>query len=165
MRWIWIDKFVEFEPGKRAVAIKNISRAEPHLHDQYAAFPMMPAALVIEGMAQTAGILVGQARDFQERVILAKIKKALFDGFGVPGDCLSYEATIEEINPAAAMTSGRVWRNEQPFGEVDLVFSHLDVESGRALGIPEHNFVFHQDFKQLLSTYDVNIGDYPDTNT
>ncbi|MCH8854053.1 MAG: beta-hydroxyacyl-ACP dehydratase, partial [Planctomycetes bacterium] len=64
MRWIWIDKFIEFQPGERAVAVKNVSRAEDHLHDLYPAYPIMPASLIIEGMAQTAGILVGQARNF-----------------------------------------------------------------------------------------------------
>ena len=71
MRWIWIDKFLVFESGKRAVAIKNLTLAEEHLHDHYPGFPVMPESLMIEGMAQTAGILVGEARDFTEKVILA----------------------------------------------------------------------------------------------
>jgi len=78
MRWIWIDKFVEFESGRRAVAVKNVTLAEEHLHDHFPGFPVMPETLMIEAMAQTAGILVGQARGFQEKVILAKIKKAIF---------------------------------------------------------------------------------------
>jgi 3-hydroxyacyl-[acyl-carrier-protein] dehydratase len=75
MRWIWIDKFLEFESGKRAVALKNVTLAEEHLHDHFPGFPVMPECLMIEAMAQTAGILVGEARKFQEKVILAKIKK------------------------------------------------------------------------------------------
>ena len=78
MRWIWIDKFVEFTPGTSATAMKNVSLAEEHLHDLYPAFPIMPHSLIIEGMAQTAGILVGEARNFSEKVILAKIGRATF---------------------------------------------------------------------------------------
>ena len=78
MRWIWIDKFEKFEVNVAAVAIKNVSLAEEHLHDHFPGFPVMPASLMIEGMAQTAGILVGAARNFQEKVILAKIGKARF---------------------------------------------------------------------------------------
>ena len=78
MRWIWIDKFVEFESGRRAVAVKNVTLAEEHLHDHFPGFPIMPECLMIEAMAQTAGILVGEARDFQEKVVLAKISKAVF---------------------------------------------------------------------------------------
>ena len=57
MRWIWIDKFEHFEPGVSAVAIKNVSQAEDHLHDHFPGFPVMPASLMIEGMAQTAGVI------------------------------------------------------------------------------------------------------------
>ena len=85
MRWIWIDKFELFEPGKRAVAIKNVSLAEDHLHDHFPGFPVMPASLMIEGMAQTSGILVGAARDFKEKVILAKIGRATFSRLVRPG--------------------------------------------------------------------------------
>ncbi|MCH8031309.1 MAG: beta-hydroxyacyl-ACP dehydratase, partial [Bacteroidetes bacterium] len=59
MRWIWIDTFVAFETGKRASAVKNVTLAEDHLHDYIPGYPIMPPSLMIEGMAQTAGILVG----------------------------------------------------------------------------------------------------------
>jgi 3-hydroxyacyl-[acyl-carrier-protein] dehydratase len=153
MRWIWIDKFVAFEPQRRAVALKNVSRAEDHLHDQFPSYPLMPASLVIEGMAQTAGILVGQARNYAERVILAKVKRAKLGPPAVPGDQLTYEAELEHIDDAGAMTAGRVLLNGDAWGEIDLVFSHLDRAAGAALGIPEHNFVFTGDFERLVSTF------------
>src|SRR4051812_38834309 len=64
MRWIWIDKFTEFTSRQSATAIKNVSLAEEHLHNLYPAFPIVPHSLIVEGMAQTAGILVGEARNF-----------------------------------------------------------------------------------------------------
>ncbi len=155
MRWIWIDKFVEFEPQKRAVAVKNVSRAEDHLHDQYPAYPMMPTSLIVEGMAQTAGILVGHARRFSERVILAKIKRATIDDIVVPGEQLTYEATLERIDDSGASTTGRVLRNGRLIGQIDIVFSHVDRASGAQIGIPDHNFVFTDDFMRLLRTYNV----------
>jgi 3-hydroxyacyl-[acyl-carrier-protein] dehydratase len=52
----------------------------------------MPASLIIEGMAQTGGILVGEARNFEEKVVLAKIPKAEFYGASpVPAISLVYE--------------------------------------------------------------------------
>ena len=65
MRWIWIDKCLEFESGKRAVSLKNVTLAEEHLHDHFPGFPIMPECLMIEAMAQTVGILVGEHLDFQ----------------------------------------------------------------------------------------------------
>ena len=78
MRWIWIDKFIAFDSGKSAVAEKHVTLAEEHLHDLYPDFPIVPHSLIIEGFAQTAGILVGEARNFAEKVILAKVTRATF---------------------------------------------------------------------------------------
>src|ERR1700683_2551838 len=108
MRWIWIDKFIDFPSRKRAVSVKNVSMAEEHLHDLHPAFPIVPHSLIIEGMAQTAGILVGQARDFSEKVILAKIGKAKFSRLTRPGDTLSYFAEIEQLNENGASIRGVV---------------------------------------------------------
>src|ERR1700761_9807717 len=98
MRWIWIDKFVEFTPRVSASAVKNVTLAEEHLHDLYPAFPIVPHSLIVEGMAQTAGILVGEARNFSEKVILAKVGKATFYRLVRPGETISYDATIEQLN-------------------------------------------------------------------
>ena len=154
MRWIWIDKFVEFESGKRAVAIKNLTMAEEHLHDHFPGYPVMPACLMIEGMAQTAGILVGEARNFAEKVILAKIRRAEFAGVARPGQQLRYEATIESITPEAAQTAGVITCDGRPLGKVDLMFSHID-QNLSGLNFPKENFVFTEEFKNLLRTYQV----------
>ncbi len=160
MRWIWIDKFIEFESCRRAVAVKNLTLAEDHLHDHFPGYPVMPASLIMEGMAQTAGILVGEAHRFEEKVILAKIRRAAFHAHARPGDQLRYEARIEivdEADPvprAGCATTGRVFRNDghEPMAEIDIVFSHID-RNMSGLDFPEENFVFTDDFKALLQSY------------
>src|SRR5512136_2614411 len=149
MRWIWIDKFVEFESGRRAVAVKNVTLAEEHLHDHFPGFPMMPECLMVEAMAQTAGILVGQARDFKEKVVLAKISKAVFHDFVVPGDTIRLEARMETIAPEAASTVGRITRGDQLIAEIHLMFSHID-QNLAGKKFPEENFVFTGFFQSLL---------------
>jgi 3-hydroxyacyl-[acyl-carrier-protein] dehydratase len=152
MRWIWIDKFIEFESGKRAVALKNVTLAEEHLHDHFPGFPVMPESLCIEAMAQTAGILVGQAKKFQEKVILAKVKKAVFFDYVKPGDTILLDAKIESIAPEAASTSGRITRSDKLIAEIDLMFSHID-QNLAGKEFPEENFVFGTDtsvFQSLL---------------
>ena len=154
MRWIWIDKFTDFQSGSRAVAIKNVSLAEEHLHDHFPAYPVMPASLIVEGMAQTAGILVGEARNFEEKVILAKVKRARFLREVRPGDRLEYEATVEQVTEEAAMTSGKVSVDGELLAEIDIVFSHID-NNLSGLVFPEENFVFTEGFKSLLRDYNV----------
>ncbi|MBK8269606.1 MAG: beta-hydroxyacyl-ACP dehydratase [Planctomycetes bacterium] len=157
MRWIWIDKFTDFQSGVSATAIKNVSMAEEHLHDHFPAYPVMPASLIVEGMAQTAGILVGEARNFEEKVILAKVKQAKFLKEVRPGDQLQYDARIEQVSPQGAMTAGRVTVNGEPLAEIDIVFSHID-NNMSGLAFPEENFVFTEDFKSLLTTYNVSAS-------
>ena len=150
MRWIWIDRFIEFEPGRRASAVKNVSLAEEHLHDHWGPFPIMPMSLMIEGMAQTAGILVGQARNFEEKVILAKIARAETAEIVTPGDQITYQAEIDTIAPEAASTKGTVLNNGKPIGRIDLMFSHIDRNLAGA-EFPEENFVFTGQFERLIA--------------
>ena len=149
MRWIWIDKFVEFHSGERAVAVKNVTLAEEHLHDHFPGFPVMPESLMIEAMAQTSGILVGEAKDFKEKVILAKVKKAVFFDYVTPGDTIQLEAKIESIAHEAASTSGKITLEEKLIAEIDLMFSHID-QNLAGKEFPEENFVFTDMFKSLL---------------
>ena len=155
MRWIWIDKFIEFNSGKSAVALKNVTLAEEHLHDHFPGFPVMPECLMIEGMAQTAGILVGEARNFDEKVILAKIKRAAFFDFVRPGDTIILHAEIESISEEAASTVGRIMRGDDLIAEISLMFSHIDNNlAGKEF--PEENFVFTDMFNSLLTGF---VGD------
>jgi len=155
MRWIWIDKFVEFTPRVSAVAIKNVSLAEEHLHDLYPAFPIVPHSLIVEGMAQTSGILVGEARQFAEKVILAKITRATFHRLVRPGDTLVYSARIEQLSEQGASISGTVTAADEKVAEIELMFSHID-RNMAGLEFPEHNFVFTEQFMELLKTYRLN---------
>ena len=149
MRWIWIDKFIEFQGGKRAVAIKNVTLAEEYLHDHFPGFPVMPESLMVEAMAQTSGILVGEAKKFQEKVILAKIKKAVFFNYVKPGDTIKIEAAIESIAPEAASTTGKITCDDKLIAEIDLMFSHID-QNLAGKEFPKENFVFTGMFESLL---------------
>jgi len=152
MRWIWIDTFVAFESGVSASAVKNVTLAEEHLRDHFPGYPVMPPSLMIEGMAQTAGILVGEARGFSENVILAKIRRAALDAYAVPGDQIRYDARIDSLDERAGVTSGTVSINGRATGRVDLIFSHVS-GGQRSAGLPDHNFVFTDQFMQLLAGF------------
>jgi 3-hydroxyacyl-[acyl-carrier-protein] dehydratase len=152
MRWIWIDKFTEFTSRQSATAIKNVSLAEEHLHDLYPAFPIVPHSLIVEGMAQTAGILVGEARNFEEKVILAKIGKATFHRLVRPGETITFSATIDQLNEQGASISGKVTSGADLVAEIELMFSHID-QNMAGLEFPEHNFVFTEQFTELLGNY------------
>jgi 3-hydroxyacyl-[acyl-carrier-protein] dehydratase len=115
-------------------------------------------------MAQTAGILVGEAKKFREKVILAKIKKAVFFDYVKPGDTIILEATIESIAPEAAGTSGRITCSEKLLAEIDLMFSHID-QNLAGKEFPEENFVFGEGtsvFEPLLRDVLSGAGKEPE---
>ncbi len=151
MRWFWIDRLLEFEAGKRALSVKNISLAEEHLHDHWDGCPIMPTSLMIEGMAQTGGILVGQVNNFEHDVVLAKITRAEFNGLAMPGDQLTYEAVIENIAPEAASIRGVVRKNGEEFGQVDLMYSHAN-NSISGVELPE-GFVFTGSLQRMVEPF------------
>src|SRR5947207_14085518 len=126
MRWFWIDRFTEFVRGQRAVAVKNIAMCEEEIDGYNPGFPVMPASLMIEGMAQTAGILVGEMDGFAQRVVLAKIGKAVFDRPIVPGETLRYEAQIADVKRDGALASVIAYVGDEQVAEVDLMFAFLD---------------------------------------
>ena len=126
MRWMWIDRFTEFQSGRRAVAIKNVTLVSEEMDGYFAGNPVFPASLMVEGLAQTGGLLVAEQRQFEERVVLAKLGKALFRAPPVPGECLIYTAEIAEVNSQGAIVRGTAEVAGQLRAEVDLVFAHLD---------------------------------------
>lgn len=165
MRWSWIDTITEVEKGKRLVAVKNVSLAEDVVHDHFPAnvdppldaHPMMPASLLIEGMAQTAGLLVGYTSDFKEKVILGKIVKATFDREVLPGQTVRFEATLERMDSSGANTTGTITvldhrtNATHHVADVELVFSHID-QNMAGTEFPEENFVFTDNFRALLKS-------------
>jgi 3-hydroxyacyl-[acyl-carrier-protein] dehydratase len=163
VRWIWIDRFVEFHRGQSARAIKNLSRAEDYFRDHYPGYPVMPGALILEGLAQTGGILVGEANDFREKVILAKIPSARFHAEALPGDQLIYEAKILNLRAEGASVAGRVLRSvdgkEELVAEAEIFFAHLDQNRSRQM-FGEQNFVFSGELKNILGLAG-QLGDGP----
>jgi 3-hydroxyacyl-[acyl-carrier-protein] dehydratase len=155
MRWIWIDKFTEFTSRQTATAVKNVTSAEEHLHDLYPAFPIVPHSLIIEGMAQTAGILVGEAKNFQEKVILAKIGKASFHRLVRPGEKLVFKAKIDQLSEQGAAVSGTVDCGSDSVASIELMFSHID-KNYSGVQFPEHNFVFTEQFTELLKAFRID---------
>lgn len=150
MRWFWVDRFIDFQPGASARALKNVSLAEEHVHDYFPGYPTHPQSLMIEGMAQTAGVLVGEAGDFKEKVILAKIGRAKFHRLVVPGDQIVYNAeVIDEIRPEGASIRGQITCGDDLVADIELMFVHLDQNrGGERFG--DENFVFSPEFVDLL---------------
>lgn len=148
MRWMWIDRFLTLKKGAYAKAIKNVTLAEEHLHDYSPDYPMMPAVLMIESMAQTGGVLAGYSNDFQHEVILAKIERAAFADPVLPGDQMVVEAELLEARDEGSRLGCRCTVDGREVASAIIMFVNLDRD--KAGLIPEGNFVFTKELQQLL---------------
>ena len=149
MRWIWIDRFLEFKKGKSARALKNLSVAEDFFADHFPGYPIMPGSLILEGLAQTGGILVGEVNDFRENVVLAKIPSARFYRDALAGEQLIYEAELLHMRPEGAAVQGRATIAGELLVEAEIFFAHLDQSRSQQL-FGDHNFVFSGELKRVL---------------
>ena len=149
MRWIWLDRFLDFESRKSARAVKNLSLAEDLFADHFPGYPVMPGALMLEGLAQTGGILVGEANDFREKVVLAKVPWARFHHEVLAGEQVVYEVELLHLRQEGASVQGRVVAGGQIVAEAEIFFAHLDQNRSQQL-FGDHNFVFSGELKQVL---------------
>ena len=84
-----VDRVIEHEPGKKAVAIKNVTLNEPQFQGHFPERPLMPGVLIVEAMAQVGGLIVSQMPDIPEGLfVFAGIDAVRFRRPVVPGDQL-----------------------------------------------------------------------------
>jgi 3-hydroxyacyl-[acyl-carrier-protein] dehydratase len=84
----FVDRVLECTPGIRVVAVKNVTVGDPHLQGHFPGNPVLPGVLLLEAMAQTAGLLLPEGSS----ALLAQIKEARFRRPVVPGDRVRIEA-------------------------------------------------------------------------
>lgn len=149
MRWTWIDRFVSFESRKSATAVKNLSLAEDHFADHFPGFPVMPAPLVLEGLAQTGGILVGEANKYEKNVVLAKMNNARFHRDALAGEQLTYTTTLLDINDTGARVAATVHSGGELIAEAEIMFAHVTAAQ-LPPGLPDTKFVFSGELTHLL---------------
>jgi 3-hydroxyacyl-[acyl-carrier-protein] dehydratase len=106
--FLLVDRILELEP-ERIVGIKNVTVNEPFFNGHFPEFPVMPGVLIVEAMAQTAGVLV--LKSIPERdsklVLLVSIDAARFRRPVVPGDQLRIEMTVLRRKGSVAKMAGR----------------------------------------------------------
>jgi len=118
MRFFLIDRITTWQVGTVAEATKNVALSEDFFDDHFPRRPVMPGVLMIEGIAQLAGLLLEaslQDRFGREaKAILTVLERTKFREMVRPGDALLYRAEVMSVNPnggkvtAQATCNGRV---------------------------------------------------------
>ncbi len=94
--FLLVDRIIEVEAGKRIVGIKNVTYNEPFFPGHFPGRPIMPGVLIVEAMAQTAGVLVFSSlpEQFKAPVYFLGIDNVRFRKPVIPGDQLRLELEI-----------------------------------------------------------------------
>ncbi|MFN5512046.1 MAG: 3-hydroxyacyl-ACP dehydratase FabZ [Burkholderiales bacterium] len=135
--FLLVDRVIELEPGKRAVAIKNVTMNEPHFTGHFPHYPVMPGVLIIEALAQAAGVLscatLGQVSDPNSVFFFVGIDKARFKRPVVPGDQLRLEVEILRFARSLSKFRGVATVDGQVAAEAELMCTLRTVEPPAAL--------------------------------
>jgi 3-hydroxyacyl-[acyl-carrier-protein] dehydratase len=127
--FLLVDRIVEMD-AERVVGIKNVTHNEPFFQGHFPDFPVMPGVLIVEAMAQTAGILVlGSMPDRASKlVLLVAIESARFRRPVVPGDTLRMEMAVIKRKASVAKFAGRATVDGKVVAEVEVMCKLADKE-------------------------------------
>lgn len=124
--FLFIDKVIELEEGKRIVCVKNVSGNEPVFVGHFPDFAIMPGVLIVEAMAQASIILFRKSLPAQNNkdtiFLLASIGNARFTKPVFPGDRLFIEISVEKIVSKGAIVQASVKVEEKAVAKATLTF-------------------------------------------
>ncbi|MBI9016492.1 MAG: beta-hydroxyacyl-ACP dehydratase [Phycisphaerae bacterium] len=128
MRFILLDRVEELEPGKKIVAIKNITLAEEYLQDHFPAFPVLPGVLSIEALVQSAAMLVRVTNDFrQSMIVLDEAVNVKYKNLVKPGNTLRMELIAKKIDENSSSFVAKTTSNDIIMVEARLKLRHFNL--------------------------------------
>ncbi len=123
MRFLFVDKILELEKGKRAIMVKNVSNSEDYFTHHFPDFPVMPGALMLEAADQAAGLLISYSINFEGLAALKRVSNAKFRGILRPGDQLVMEIILDDLNEKSAAVTAKLRLEDKRVATMKLFFS------------------------------------------
>ncbi|CAH1853296.1 3-hydroxyacyl-ACP dehydratase FabZ [Convivina intestini] len=120
---LMLDTVEELEPGKRAVALKNISINEEIFQGHFPGNPTFPGALTVEALAQTGAVALLSIPEFKGKTAyFGGIKKARYRKMVRPGDQVRLEVTLDRLRGPIGTGKGIAWVNGKKATTAELTF-------------------------------------------
>jgi 3-hydroxyacyl-[acyl-carrier-protein] dehydratase len=122
--FLLVDRIIEIELGKRIVGIKNVTYNEPFFPGHFPGRPIMPGVLIVEAMAQTAGVLAFKSvsqEDSGKPVYFLGLDNVRFRKPVVPGDQLRLECEVTRHRQSIWGFKGKAFVEDKLVAEADLL--------------------------------------------
>ncbi len=126
--FLLVDKIIDFQLGEKIAGVKSVTFNEPFFPGHFPGAPVMPGVLIIEGMAQTGGVLLLDGSSDQESklVLFMGINNAKFRKTVHPGDQLVYELTMKTRRSKICIMEGKAYVDGQLVCEAELTASVVE---------------------------------------
>jgi UDP-N-acetylglucosamine acyltransferase len=122
-----VDSITEHEPGRRLVAVKNVTVNEEFFQGHFPGAPLLPAVLMLESLSQVAAILLLERADAppNARVYLRGVNDAKFRRQVVPGDRLRLEISLGKRRSSLALAKATAYVGDQVVAEAELLLGFI----------------------------------------
>lgn len=125
--FLLVDRVIEIEEGKKAIGIKNVTINEPFFQGHFPTRPVMPGVLMVEAMAQVAGVVILTNDEHRGKVaFFMAVNNVKFRKVVSPGDQLVMEVEVVRDKSRTAQIRGQSKVNGEIVAEADMVFSFTD---------------------------------------
>ncbi len=122
--FLMVDKILEFEPGKNAVAVKAVSGNEWFFMGHFDQVKVMPGVLILEALAQTGAVALMTLPEMGGKLaFLARVNSAKFSKKVVPGDLLRLETEITELKSIIGTGVGKAYVEGNLVAKAEFVFA------------------------------------------
>jgi len=125
--FLFVDRVVNMEPGKRAVGIKNVTMNDYFFQGHFPKRPVMPGVLIIEALAQVGGVLMLSPKENRGKLaFFMAVDNAKFRKPVVPGDQLMLEVVVGKIRSKTGQVITKAYVDGKIVAEADLMFALVD---------------------------------------
>lgn len=128
MRHYHLDRLLSLEPGARAVGVRAVSLADDVFTDHFPGNPVLPGVYILEGLAQTAGLLLWETSGRSRIALMNSVDRAKFTAFARPGDVVQLTIEIESLEERVARVRGTATVGERSVAAARLTFSLLETD-------------------------------------
>ena len=106
MRHFHLDRIVSLERGKSATGVRAVALSDDVYTEHFPGNPVLPGVYLLEGLAQTAGVLLWESCDHTKIAVMVSIDRAKFPSFARPGDTVKLAVEIDSVDERSARVRG-----------------------------------------------------------